>query len=292
MVIVVCLPLLAASCGDDEATSDPTPATTPDTTTPGWVAAPLAPKGVCVSPLGEILIAYDDGPHVSVVVPKGDDNSLTGAMADDNALLTTVFASGREDPAFRAFHGSAERPVVTLVGPDGVGGRACGRLVRLMCSLSPGRWGRRSRDRYRRESRSGAGGRPHLDGMASRAHRYGRGQRLQPGASVRAGARLDHERHLAANRPRADDDGGLFIDAFTGGWLARGYVGALALDQCASEGVTVRTWSPAIVLRSGPHASVLTADHARLEDTGALSVGLYERCDGLPGTEHTSFRPQ
>jgi hypothetical protein len=85
-------------------------------------AAALVPEAVCRGVDGEVYFGYTNESTEPVVVEEGDANSLSGAAADDNPLLTTLFAPGTVEVAFWAVPppDSGDDVVWTLTGPDGV----------------------------------------------------------------------------------------------------------------------------------------------------------------------------
>ncbi len=301
IVVVGCLSLLAVGCGDDDETSATTPATTPATTAespppsaPGSTAAALVPEVICMGSDGEVYFAYDNESGDVVVVPGGDANSLTAGTVDDNPLLTTLFAPGRVDPAFWAFPAGADPLVWTLVGPDGVERTATNDSLGACPPGYPGELVDDPRT-------------PALEIVRQKLSADGTSVEVQlelvgvPETSV-CNPAFESEPVLVsigdatslptAYEPTATVVAGPFEDAPSGGQYAPIRVYPLVVDQCSSEGVTVQSWSAADEMRRLTIVPTAPTYCARVDDSGTLTVTMYDACEGLPGTGGSSIRPK
>jgi hypothetical protein len=300
LVAVGCVSLLVVGCaGDDESVATTTAAASPTAASPapsaqGSVGAALVPEAVCVGDNDEVFFAYDNASSDVVVVAEGDANSLTAGAADDNPLMTTLFAPGRVDPAFWAFPAGEDPLVWTLVGPDGVERMAAAddslgacppgypddavddprrpELEIFAYEISP--------DRTQVEVFLELSGVPETS-VCNPA--------FEPGpVLVSIGDGTEAPTRYA---PRTSVVLGPFTKSpQSGDMVAPGYLHPLVVDQCSAAGVTMRTWSAAEALRRLTFVSSTPAVCARLDDAGDLTVSLYESCDGPP-TTGGSIRP-
>jgi hypothetical protein len=306
--VIVTSILLLAACGSDgevaevasttsaapaaaetvPASDAPAPTeTVPATDAP---AAPLTPEAVCVGNDGEIYFGYDNASDGPVVVAEGDANLLSGVDADDNPLLTTLFAPGRVDVAFWAYPDGESDVVWTLTGPDGVERSATGSPTMEPCPAD-----------FLADADTRAAA-VEVVGQALAAD----GESVEvelaltglDGTSV-CNAALEPEPLLASIgdgsalptgfEPDATITAGPFVESAQGGLLASTTVYALVLDQCSGAGVTAASWPLAPALDELTFGTVICA---RLDDAGALTVDLRSSPCDLPATGGQSIRPK
>jgi len=278
---------------DSVATSVATPVDSLAATDAGTALTPVA---FCAGNEGEIYFGYDNESSEVVVVAEGDANRLSGAVPDDNPLLTTLFAPGAVDVAFWAYPDDPDGDDVvwSLTGSDGVERTASGgEATTPGC---PAEFATIDDDRT-----------PAIEVVGQTLSADGESVEVQlrlvgvDGTSV-CNAAFDPEPVLASIGDGSALPTGFDPDATVtagplsvstvstdGGQVASTVVYALVVDQCSGAGVTAASWSPAPAMSGLISGTTFVC--ARLDDAGELTVELLPSCD-LPLTGGSSLRPR
>ena len=289
--------LLLVACGSDESSVDTVAIDAPTTeaaapTTEAAVgttvaeAAALVPEAVCRGVDGEVYFGYTNESTEPVVVEEGDANSLSGAAADDNPLLTTLFAPGTVEVAFWAVPppDSGDDVVWTLTGPDGVERtatttEACPQDFPAFSDAEP--------------TLEVVGQTLAADGESADIdlQLVGLDETSVCNEALTAEPRLvvinEGTALPTSFEPEATVTVGPFSESARGGLLANTRVYAFVLEQCSAGGVTASSWSPEL-----RRLNFGTEVCARLDDAGALTVELSEGLCDLGVTGGTGIRPR
>jgi hypothetical protein len=290
--------LLLVACGSEESSVDTVAATDVPSTEAAAAtteaaadttiaeAAALVPEAVCRGVDGEVYFGYTNESSEPVVVEEGDANSLSGAAADDNPLLTTLFAPGTVEVAFWAVAppDSGDDVVWTITGPDGVERTAT------------------TREACPQDFPAFSEAEPTLEVVGQTLAADGESADIDlqlvglDETSVCNEAFTAEPRLVVINEgtalptafePEATVTVGSFSESARGGLLANTRVYAFVLEQCSADGVTASSWSPEL-----RRLNLGTEVCARLDDAGELTVELSEGLCDLGVTGGTAIRPK
>ena len=304
VLIGVACSLLLLGCGSDAQTGETGATGAPVDSVAATVATSvdsvdsvagtaLTPVAFCAGNEGEIYFGYDNESSEVVVVAEGDANRLSGAVPDDNPLLTTLFAPGAVDVAFWAYP-DGDDVVWSLTGSDGVERTASGGAATT--PGCPDEFATIDDDRT-----------PAIEVVGQTLSADGESVDVQlrlvgvDETSV-CNAAFDPEPVLASLGDGSalptgfDPDATVTAGPFSvstistdGGQVASTVVYALVVDQCSGAGVTAASWSPAPAVSGLISGTTFVC--ARLDDAGELTVELVPSC-GLPLIAGSSIRPR
>lgn len=282
--------LLLAACGGDESSVDTVASTGAPTTdaaaetTVSEVAA-LLPEAVCRGVDGEVYFGYTNESSEPVVVEEGDANSLSGVDADDNPLLTTLFAPGTVEVAFWAVPppDSGNDVVWSLTGPDGVERTA---TTTEACPQDFPALSDEATLEVVGQTLATDGGSVDVE-----LRLIGLGEMSVCNEAFAAERRLvvvnEGTALPTSFEPAATVTVGPFSESPRGGLLASTRVYAFVLERCSTDGVTASSWSPELRrLNRGTQVC------ARLDEDGELTVELSEGLCDLGVTGGTGLRPR
>jgi hypothetical protein len=287
---VVAGALLLVACGSEESSVDTSVAATDAPTTQASVgttaAAAIVPEAVCRGIDGEVYFGYTNRSSEPLVVEEGDANRLSGVAADDNPLLTTLFAPGSVEVAFWAVPplDSGDDVVWTLTGPDGV------ERTATTTENCPDDFVAASDPEPMIEV---VGQTLSADGESADIglRLTGLAETSVCNAAFTAEPRLvvinDGTALPTSFEPESTVTVGPFGESAGGGLLASTRVYAFVLERCSAAGETASSWSPE--LRS---LNFGTEVCARLDDAGELSVELTPGLCDLGVTGGTGLRPR